>query len=97
MCRDGVRKAKAKLEQDFARDVKNKEKGFSKYLGQKIKSEKSLPPLGASGVSWRQVIWRRLRYSMNSLPQPSLAVRLPASLKSLILWVGVEEVESFPL
>lgn len=35
MSRNGVRKAKAKLEQDLARDVRNYKKGFHKDIGQK--------------------------------------------------------------
>lgn len=54
MCRDGIRKAKVKLGQDLARDVKKKKKkGFSKYLGQKIKTKKSVPLLEARGVNWQ--------------------------------------------
>ena len=36
MCRDGVRKAKAQLELNLARDAKNK-KGFYRYVSQKRK------------------------------------------------------------
>lgn len=43
MSRDGVRTAKAKLEQELARDVKNNKKGFYKYLGQKIKAKERVP------------------------------------------------------
>lgn len=38
MPRNGVRKAKAKLEQDLARDVRNY-KGFHKDIGQKRKGQ----------------------------------------------------------
>lgn len=39
MCRGGIRKVKAKLEQDPARDVKNNKKGFYKNIGQKRKAK----------------------------------------------------------
>lgn len=39
MCKDGVRKSKAKLEQDLARDVKSNKKEFRKYIGQKKKGQ----------------------------------------------------------
>lgn len=39
MSRNGVRKARAKLEQDLARDVKNYKKGFYKDIGQKGKGQ----------------------------------------------------------
>lgn len=45
MCRDRVRKAKAKLEQDLARDMKNHKKGFCKYIAQKRKDKESVPLL----------------------------------------------------
>lgn len=47
--------------------------------------------------NWRQQIWRRLRYTVSSLPHTSVAVRLPVSLDSLRLQVGVGEVKSPPL
>lgn len=41
----GVRKAKAKLEQDLARDTKNHKKGFYKGIGQRRKDKESVTPL----------------------------------------------------
>lgn len=35
LCRDGVRKAKAQLELNMARDDKRNKKGFCRYLNQK--------------------------------------------------------------
>ena len=37
LCRDGVRKAKAQLEFNFARDAKKNKKEFYRYLNQKRK------------------------------------------------------------
>ncbi|KFQ06524.1 hypothetical protein N330_02323, partial [Leptosomus discolor] len=43
--RDGVRKAKAQLELNLARDAKNNKKGFYRYVNQKRKVKESVPPL----------------------------------------------------
>ncbi|KAK4821758.1 hypothetical protein QYF61_000819 [Mycteria americana] len=43
--RDGVRKAKAQLELNLARDAKNTKKGFYRYIDQKRKVKESVPPL----------------------------------------------------
>ncbi|KAK4830121.1 hypothetical protein QYF61_008548 [Mycteria americana] len=37
VCRDGIRKAKAQLELNLARNVKNDKMGFYKYVAQKRK------------------------------------------------------------
>jgi len=34
MCRDGIRKAKARMELSLARDAKNNRKGFYRYIAQ---------------------------------------------------------------
>ncbi|KFQ50610.1 hypothetical protein N334_03009, partial [Pelecanus crispus] len=44
-CREGVRKAKAQLELNLARDVKNNKKGFYRYVNQKRKVKESVPSL----------------------------------------------------
>ncbi|KFW09685.1 hypothetical protein N327_13834, partial [Fulmarus glacialis] len=44
ICRDGMRKAKAQLELDLARDAKNNKKGFYRYVGQKRKTKENVPP-----------------------------------------------------
>ncbi|KAK4825160.1 hypothetical protein QYF61_024549 [Mycteria americana] len=45
LCRDGVRKAKAQLKLNLARDAKNNKKGFYRYINQKRKVKESVPPL----------------------------------------------------
>lgn len=45
ICRGRVRKAKAKLKQDLARDTKNHKKGFYKYIGQKRNCKENVTPL----------------------------------------------------
>ncbi|KFQ63342.1 hypothetical protein N334_13791, partial [Pelecanus crispus] len=45
LCREEVRQAKAQLELNLARDVKNNKKGFYKYINQKRKVKESVPPL----------------------------------------------------
>ncbi|KAK4815291.1 hypothetical protein QYF61_026196 [Mycteria americana] len=44
LCRDGVRKAKAQLELNLARDAKTNKKGFCRYVGQKRKVKERVPP-----------------------------------------------------
>jgi len=43
LCRNGVRKAKAQLELNLARDAKNNKKGFYRYFSQKRKIKESVP------------------------------------------------------
>jgi len=45
LCRDGIRKAKAQLEMNLARDAKKSEKGFYRYVIQKRKVKESVSPL----------------------------------------------------
>jgi len=42
--RDGVRKVKAQLELNLARNAKNNKKGFYRYVSQKSKVKESIPP-----------------------------------------------------
>lgn len=43
MCWNGIRKGKAQMKWDLARDVENNCKGFFKYSGQKRKAKESVP------------------------------------------------------
>ena len=45
LCRDGIRKAKACLEINLARNAKKNKKGFYRYLNQKRKVQEGIPPL----------------------------------------------------
>jgi len=45
LCREGVRRAKAQLELNMARNAKNKKKGFNRYVSQKRKVQESVIPL----------------------------------------------------
>ncbi|KFP11766.1 hypothetical protein Z169_02376, partial [Egretta garzetta] len=45
LCRNGVRKAKAQLELNLARDAKNNKKGFYRYISRKRMVKESVPPL----------------------------------------------------
>ncbi|KAK4815948.1 hypothetical protein QYF61_010442 [Mycteria americana] len=45
LCRDGVRKAKVRLELNLARDTKDNEKGFYRYVSQKKKVKESVCPV----------------------------------------------------
>ncbi len=44
MAWEGIRKAKAQLELNLARDVKNNKKGFFRYIGQQRKMKETVPP-----------------------------------------------------
>jgi len=43
LCRDEVRRAKAQLELNLARDVEHNKKGFYRYVNQKRKVKESIP------------------------------------------------------
>jgi len=43
MRRDGIRKVKAHLEMNLARDTKDSKKSFYRYVGQKRKIKENLP------------------------------------------------------
>ena len=45
VCRDRIRKAKAQMELNLARDVKDNKKGFYWYIGRKRQAKESVPPL----------------------------------------------------
>ena len=47
--KDGVRKAKAQLEKNLARDAKKNKKGFHRYLNQK---RKGIPPQRVTQAGW---------------------------------------------
>ena len=50
LCRDGIRKVKAHLELNLARDAKNNKKGFYRYVSQKRKVKESVyPPMNKTG------------------------------------------------
>ncbi|KFW92656.1 hypothetical protein N336_07629, partial [Phalacrocorax carbo] len=50
LCRVGVRRAKARLELNLARDAENNKKGFYRYINQKRKVKESIPsPMHKNG------------------------------------------------
>ena len=44
VCRDRIRKAKAQMELNLARDVKDNMKGFYGYIGRRRRAKESVPP-----------------------------------------------------
>ena len=44
-CRHGIRKAKAEIDLNLLRDVKNNMKAFYRYIGQKRQAKMSVSPL----------------------------------------------------
>jgi len=87
MCRGGIRKAKAWMEVNLARDVKNN-KGLFKYIDHKRQAKESVTPLINEKGGLASSDMERLRYLMSSLSQSSLAVRLPTPLMSELLGRG---------
>ena len=45
VCRDRIRKAKAQMELNLERDVKDNKKGFCRYIGRRRQAKDSVPPL----------------------------------------------------
>jgi len=45
LCKDRIRRSKAQLELNMARDAKNNSKGFYRYVNQKRKFKQSVAPL----------------------------------------------------
>jgi len=45
LCRDGVRKAKAQMEPNLAKNAKNEKKSYYRYVSQKRKVKESIPIL----------------------------------------------------
>ncbi len=45
VCRDRIRKAKAQMELNLARDVKDNKKGFYRYIDRKRQAKESVPHL----------------------------------------------------
>ena len=45
MCKDRIRKAKAQMEMNLARDVKDNKKGFYRYIGRRRQAKESVLPL----------------------------------------------------
>ena len=43
MCRNKIRKAKAQIELNLARDVKDNKKGFSRYIGRRRQTKRVFP------------------------------------------------------
>ena len=45
VCRERIRKAKAQMELNLVRDVKDNKKGFYRYIGRRRQAKESVPPL----------------------------------------------------
>ena len=71
--RDQVRKTKALIELNRARDIRDNKKSFHRYIGHKRRLGKMWALSGRKWETWLPRTWRRLRYSTTFLPQSSLA------------------------
>ncbi|KAK4811145.1 LOW QUALITY PROTEIN: hypothetical protein QYF61_019776 [Mycteria americana] len=87
-CTDGIRKAKAQLELSLARDAKNNKKGFYRYVGQKRKIKENVPPLVNKTGELVTTDMEKAEVLNNFLPQFSMVISLPTSLKPLNLRAG---------
>lgn len=87
MCRNRLRKAKATLEQDLVRD---------KYTGQNRKAKESVLPLIYKKGELMITDMEKAEVINQSFPFSSQVVRLPISLKSLILGVSREAGREIP-
>ena len=65
MRRDRIRKAKAQMELNLVRDVKDNKKGFYRYIGRRRQIKESVPPLinedgelASSGIKKAEVLDR---------------------------------------
>ena len=101
VCRDGIRKAKAQLELNLARDVKNHKKGFYRCVGQKRKTKENVhhpphpPPIKKTGdLATRDM--EKAEVLNDFFPPFSLAITVPTSLKSLNLKAGTGGTKSLP-
>ncbi|PKU47396.1 hypothetical protein llap_2298 [Limosa lapponica baueri] len=81
LCRDGVRKAKVQLELNLARDTKNNEKGFYRYVSEKRKVKESIPPLMNTTGKLVKMDKEKSEVLNIFLHQFTLAISLPTPLE----------------
>ncbi|PKU39070.1 nedd4-binding protein 2-like 2 [Limosa lapponica baueri] len=81
--RDHVRKAKAQLELNLARDVKSNKKGFCRYVSQRRKVKESVPSLISKNGKPVTTVKEKAEVLNNFLPQSSMPTPLlkPPELK----------------
>ena len=99
MCRDGVRKAKTRMELNLARDTK-KNMCFYGYVSQKRKVKENLSHLMSKIgklVTKDEEKAEALNNISTSVPQSSLAISLPTPLKWMDHKTGTEGAKSLSL
>ena len=74
LCREKIRRTKAKLELNLAAAIKDNKNSFYKYINNKMRAKENLRPLLDVGGNIVTRMRERLRYLVPSLPQ-SLTVR----------------------
>lgn len=77
MHRDKIRKAKAQLELNLQRHVKNKKKGFYSYIGRRRQAKDSVPHLISKDGELASTDMEKDEIVSSVFPQSSLVVRLP--------------------
>lgn len=82
MCQDGLRKAQAQLELNFATDAKNNRMSCYRYAGQKRKIKESAPSpfLNQTGELVTTNVEKAKWINNFCLPQFSIVLYLPTSL-----------------
>mgnify|MGYP001851525230 CR=1 FL=1 len=85
VCRDRIRKAKAQMELNLARDVKDNKKGFYRYIGRRRQAKESVPPLMKGSRKLASSDIEKAEVLSECLPQSSWVVRLPVSARTTSL------------
>ena len=84
LCSVAVRKAKAQLELNLARDAKKNKKGFYRYLNQNRKVQQGVPSLASDTGRLVTTDKEKAEVLNNSLPQTSLVTAHHTILKHLV-------------
>lgn len=87
MVKDGIRKDKAQIQLNLARDAKINKKGFYRHIGQKRRSQRSKL---VTTDTLKAEIFKNLFYSV-------FAGSIPTIFKTLNLRGGAEGPKHFPL
>ncbi|PKU47375.1 hypothetical protein llap_2342 [Limosa lapponica baueri] len=98
LCRDKVRKAKAWLELNLARNAKNNKKGFYRYVNQKRNVKESISPMISKNGKLVTTDEEKAEVPSDFLPQSSLPTPLltPPDLKDQAK-TGAIGMKNYPL
>ena len=85
VCRDRIRKAKAQIELDLVRDVKDNKKGFHRYIGRRRQAKECVPPLMKGNGDLASSYVEKAEVISECFHQSSPVVRLPVSARTMSL------------